>query len=82
MPDLIADLSTGAGPEAVDLANCGEICAESFVQTMRAARQIELTKIAMLAHFEAVLRGRADAARFVADAFAAGDPDVEVDVKR
>jgi len=48
---------------------------------MHAARQIELTKIAVLAHFEAVLRGRADAARFVVESFAAGDPDVEVSVK-
>ena len=80
--NLVADLSPGAGPMAVDLANCGPgICAESFVQTMHATRQIELTKIAMLAHFEAVLRGRADAARFVSESFAAGDPDVEVTVK-
>jgi len=80
--NLVTDLSPGAGPDVLDFANCGAgVCAESFVQTMHAARQVELTKIAMLAHFEATLRGRAGAARFLAEAFAAGDADVEVSVK-
>jgi dienelactone hydrolase len=80
--ELFVDLTAGAGPDAVDATSCGTgICAQSFVQTMHADRQVELTKIATLAHFEAILRGRADAARYLAEVFAADNPDVELSVK-
>jgi predicted dienelactone hydrolase len=80
---LAADLTNGAGADAVDPAPCGAgVCSEKFVQTMRAARQLELTKIATLAHFEATLRGRRDAARFIEVSLAAGNSDLDVAQKR
>jgi len=66
----------------LQLVSRSGVCVESRFQTMHGDREVELAKIATLAHFEAILRGRADAARFLDEVFAAQDPDVEVSVKK
>ena len=76
------ELAVGPVAGIIDQSTCGSaVCEESFVQTMRASRQVELTRIATLAHFESELRGRADAALFLRDVFGAGNDDVDVRVK-
>lgn len=56
----------------------GAICATQYTQTMRASRQVELSKAAALAQFESVLRGNQSAAAYLATAFAAQNDDVVV----
>jgi dienelactone hydrolase len=76
-------LALGAGPGAVDLTGCGtDICTEELPQTMTAARQIELTRAALLAHFEATLRGSRAAERWLTGSFESAEPDVSVEVRR
>nr|AYM54195.1 hypothetical protein [Sorangium cellulosum] len=80
--DILAEtISRGAGPDAFDPEGCPELCGERLDQTMGATRQLELTNAAILAHFEATLRGREDAA-FVVTHELAGEPDVRVEAKR
>ena len=79
---LTRKLTENASPDVVDPSSCNRgVCEQRFLQTMGGARQLELAGVAALAHFEAVLRGRADAARFLTEAFAANNPEVEVSVK-
>ena len=76
-------LVEGVGPGAIDPNGCStDICQQELPQTMTADRQIELTRAAVLAHFEATLRGRAQAARWLAETLAATNGDVAVEVKR
>ena len=56
-------------------------CNNGYVQTMSAQRQLQLVRIATLAHFEANLRGRADAAAFLARALGPNNPDAAVQTK-
>jgi predicted dienelactone hydrolase len=75
-------LSSALGAGVLDYASCGKVCGETFLQTMRGARQLALTRIVTLAHFEAVLRGRADAARFLSERLEHDNQDVQVTIKR
>jgi len=81
---LAQELTAGTTPDVVDAGGCGDnpVCGELFVQTMRGARQTELQMAATLAHFEAELRGRADAAAFRDRVFGSENADVEVTLKR
>ncbi len=62
-------------PEGCDT---DRFCDNGYVQTMSAERQVELVRIATLAHFEATLRGRADAQAFIERRLAVDNSDVEV----
>lgn len=75
---LADELNAGTDGGIGDISGCGNVCAESFTQTMHAARQLELQKAATLAQFESVLRGKKDAAAYLATAFDALNDDVEV----
>lgn len=80
---LAAQLEEGAGPGAVNLEGCaGGICEGELPQTMSAVRQLELTRAALLAHFEATLRGSAAAARWLSQTFGETEPDVSVETRR
>jgi dienelactone hydrolase len=79
---LAAKLAEGAGPNAADPNGCtGGICEEELPQTMSAERQLEITRAAALAHFEAILRGRPEARSWLEGTLAATNPDVSVAVK-
>ena len=56
-------------------------CNNGYVQTMSADRQLQLVRIATLAHFEANLRGRADAAAFIERSLEVGNADTGVQTK-
>ncbi|WP_437602011.1 hypothetical protein WMF28_10335 [Sorangium sp. So ce590] len=75
-------ITRGVGPGAFDLAGCPELCGERLTQTMGATRQLTLTRAATLAHFEARLRGREDAERFLTHEIDEENPDVRVETKR
>jgi predicted dienelactone hydrolase len=75
---LITQLDAGTNGNIADVAGCGPVCATQYTQTMRGPRQLELTKAATLAHFEAVLRGRADAAAYLTTSLDAQNSDVDV----
>jgi len=74
---LADDLNAGTNG-GVAANDCGTVCGQTFTQTMHADRQLELQKAATLAHFEAVLRGKKDAAAYLATSFDEGNDDVEV----
>jgi hypothetical protein len=79
---LADKIAEGVGPGAVDLESCGTgICDEELPQTMTADRQLELTRAAALAHFEATLRGRSEARRWLEQTLGEASPDVTVQVK-
>jgi predicted dienelactone hydrolase len=71
-------LNAGTDAGIANLSACGAVCPTKYVQTMSSTRQIELTKAAALAHFEAVLRGKNDNAAYLATSFDADNDDVEV----
>ena len=56
-------------------------CNNGYVQTMSAARQLQLVRIATLAHFEANLRDRADAAAFITQSLGPNNRDAAVQTK-
>ena len=81
--DLITALTeNGTDPGAVDAGNCNAFCSDNFAQTMSATRQLELARAATLAHFDSVLRGRADARRYLTDAIGTINSDARVSVKQ
>jgi dienelactone hydrolase len=74
-------LRQGAWPDAYSPNACPPTCSQRLVQTMGATRQLQLARAATLAHFEATLRGRQDAAAFLT-ARLDQLPDVQVQSKR
>ena len=80
--DLILQQSIeqGAGPGAFDDAICGDLCSVRLPQTMGARRQDQIARAATLAHFEATLKGRSEAAVF-RDVKLDQLPDVVVQIK-
>lgn len=76
--DLIAALTAGADGGAVNSNLQPDICATRYAQTMSGERQLELTKAITLAQFEAVIRGRKDAAAYLDRALDPENDDVEV----
>jgi predicted dienelactone hydrolase len=78
---MVAGFRQGTSGSVIDLATCAPLCGQMFVQTMHGARQVELQKAATLAQFEAILRGRRDAQRYL-DTVLGENPDVQVTVKR
>jgi len=76
LAELLAD---GAGPGAVDGSTCSVgVCDQELPQTMSAERQLEITRAAALAHFEAVLRGDRAAARWLERGLPAQAPEATV----
>lgn len=76
-------LMEGAGPDvSADATACMSTCTAHYPQTMPKDRQQELTRAATLAHFEAVLRGRRAAQRWLDETLGAENADVTVEVKR
>jgi dienelactone hydrolase len=71
------DITRGVGPGVLHPTQCTPLCSERFTQTMGATRQRTLNYAATLAHFEATLRERGDAAFFLTHVLAA-QPDVQV----
>lgn len=79
--DLAAQLIDGADGGAVIIpsAEAGvSVCATKYAQTMSGDRQLELTKAGTLAHFEAIIRGRKDAAAYLQTSFDDQNDDIEV----
>lgn len=62
----------------IDGCDLERFCKNGYVQTMSAERQLKLVRIATLAHFEATLRGRTDAAAFVSQSLDANNADTSV----
>jgi dienelactone hydrolase len=80
LAELLAD---GAGPGAADGSSCAVgVCQEELAQTMSAERQLEVTRAAALAHFEAELRGDRAAARWLADDLARAGDDLAVSIRQ
>jgi dienelactone hydrolase len=80
---LAEQLALGAGPGAVNLEGCASgVCEGELPQTMTAVRQLELTRAALLAHFEATLRGRSAAEHWLTETLGQTEPDVSVEVRR
>lgn len=76
-------LAEGVGPGAVDGTSCATgVCTEELPQTMSADRQIEITRAAALAHFDATLRGNRAAARWLEQGLGAQADDLTVEVRR
>lgn len=76
--ELVDQLTDGADGGAVNSSLSTTVCATKYPQTMSGERQLELTKAATLAHFEAILRGRKDAAAYLSRSFDADNDDIEV----
>ena len=75
-------LQEGVGPSGFDGSTCLDACVEEFPASMSAARQLQVTRAAALAHFEAELRGDRAAARWLAQELAAQATDVSVSARR
>ncbi|MEO2236908.1 MAG: hypothetical protein ABGW95_01500, partial [Candidatus Poseidoniia archaeon] len=64
---LAEGIQAGLEGNLVDPDSCTEgFCDNGFQHSMSGSRQLELTRAGTLAHFEATLRGRDDAAAFIA----------------
>lgn len=76
-------LSRGVAGDVYRIDGCDleRFCNNGYVQTMSAERQLQLVRIAALAHFEANLRGRADAAAFITQSLGANNVDTGVQAK-
>ena len=74
-------LQEGVGPSGFDGSTCLDACVEEFPASMSAARQLQITRAAALAHFDAELRGDHAAARWLADDLAAQVAEVTVSVR-
>ena len=59
-------LQEGVGPSGFDAATCLSSCIEELPTTMTAARQLQITRAAALAHFDAELRGDRAKGRWLA----------------
>jgi len=69
-------LQEGVGPSAFDGSTCLEPCREELPASMTSARQVQLTRAAALAHFDAELRGDRAKARWLASGLATQADDV------
>lgn len=79
--ELSAQLIDGADGGAVIIPSADSgvsVCATKYAQTMTGDRQLELTKAATLAQFEAIIRGRKDAAAYLQTSFDDQNDDIEV----
>jgi predicted dienelactone hydrolase len=79
---LTERLTAGLSGEIIADGCTESFCENGFAQTMSAERQLHLSTIATLAHFEATLRDRSDAARYLREVLGRDNADVEVTVKR
>jgi dienelactone hydrolase len=79
--EFVARLIAGVDPGVFDPGSCLPLCGQRYRQTMGATRQLRLSRAATLAHFEATLRGRVDAALFLSWLLGR-NPDVVVHIKR
>jgi dienelactone hydrolase len=76
-------LMEGAAADVVgDPQQCAATCTTVVPQTMPSRRQQELTRAATLAHFEANLRGRRAAQRWLEETLGAQNADVTVEIRR
>ncbi|HSP79617.1 MAG TPA: hypothetical protein VLQ93_13860 [Myxococcaceae bacterium] len=78
---FVEDLTRGVGPGVLEPEDCPALCEQHFTPTMGATRQLRLVRAATLAHFEATLRNRWDAAWFLEERLEE-QPDVVVFVKK
>jgi dienelactone hydrolase len=74
-------LQEGVGPSAFDASTCPSSCLEELPATMTAGRQLEITRAAALAHFDAVLRGDRAKARWLANDLAKQADDVTLSLR-
>ena len=66
-------------PACSTTSNCAAVCADKFSQTMcRPCAKREIARIVTLALFEATLRGRADAARYLSTVLDPANDDLEI----
>ncbi|HVU00593.1 MAG TPA: hypothetical protein VHE30_02535 [Polyangiaceae bacterium] len=72
------ELDRGTTGHVLQFQACGPVCGTPYVATMPGQRQLVLTRAITLAAFESVLHGRPDAARFLSDALARQNTDVNV----
>jgi hypothetical protein len=75
-------LQEGVGPSAFDASTCLSSCREELPAAMPPERQLQLTRAAALAHFDAVLRGDRAAARWLAKDLATQASDLAVSVRQ
>ncbi|MFP6663742.1 MAG: hypothetical protein VCC00_06050 [Deltaproteobacteria bacterium] len=75
---LAEGIQAGLDGNLMDPDSCTEgFCDNGFQHSMSGNRQLELTRVGTLAHFQATLRGHADAAAFIATTLGSSE-DVEV----
>jgi predicted dienelactone hydrolase len=75
-------LQEGVGPSAFDASTCLSSCMEELPSTMPPARQLDITRAAALAHFDAVLRGDRAKARWLEKDLATQTSDLAVSLRR
>lgn len=75
-------LQEGVGPSAFDASTCLSSCVEEFTATMPATRQLQITRAAALAHFDAELRGDRAKGRWLANELATQESDVASSARR
>jgi dienelactone hydrolase len=75
-------LQEGVGPSAFDASTCLDACTQEFPASMPAARQLQITRAAALAHFDAALRGDRAKARWLATELGTQIDDVTVSLRR
>lgn len=75
-------LQEGVGPSAFDATSCLGSCVQEVPATMPATRQLQITRAAALAHFDAELRGDRAKGRWLAQELARQEADVSASVRR
>ena len=75
-------LQEGVGPSAFDASTCLGSCVEEVPASMPAARQLQITRAAALAHFDAELRGDRAKGRWLASELAKQESDVSATLRR
>lgn len=79
---LAEQLMEGATADVIgDPTQCESTCRDAMPQSMRLARQQELTRAATLAQFEAHLRSRRAAQRWLDETLGAENSDVTVEIR-
>lgn len=75
-------LQEGVGPSAFDATTCLSSCTELLPATLASTRQLQITRAAALAHFDAALRGDRAKARWLATELGTQTDEVTVSLRR
>lgn len=75
-------LQEGVGASGFDGSTCLDACTTELTASMPATRQLQITRAAALAHFDAALRGDRDEARWLATELGKQIDDVTVSLRR